>query len=267
MIRSYFLMALFPILEVLLFIEGILVFDARPILGIVLVILAGLAMSFSLHITYHYHVHFRRKSKMYDRLIDFIYSILLGLPFNFYYLLHTNHHVYDNEIDDFTTTITRENGKIKGKNIFGYAFFWFRSNREPLEMMQLGVKEDYFSEQRIHKSKIELVVILLFEIVLAVLSWKLLLLYFALVYFGWLFISLHNYGQHLPNKKGIDIGNSYYNKLYNFIFVNNGLHYEHHKFPLEKYWDLKEEKDTNLNNKSPHVIDGFRYLISERRFK
>jgi len=264
MMKSYFFMALFPILEVFLFVNGVILLENAPVLGVLSVVGAGLAMSFSLHITYHYHVHFRRKSKVLDRLIDFGYSILTGLPFNFYYLLHTNHHVYDNEIEDFTTTIIRKDGKIRGKNIFMYAFFWFKSNRKPLEMMQLGIKEDYFSKERMQKSKIELLVILLFEIMLGVLNWKLLLLYFALVYFGWLFISLHNYGQHLPNKKGIDIGNSYYNKLYNFIFVNNGLHYEHHKFPVKKYWDLEEEKEKNLNNKLPHIVDGFRYLMSRR---
>lgn len=264
MIRSYFFMALFPILEIALFIQGFLIFDSHPVLGVLSVVGAGLAMSFSLHITYHYHVHFRRKSKIIDRLIDFVYSILTGLPFNFYYLLHTNHHVYDNETEDFTTTIKRENGEIIAKNIFYYGFFWFKSNRKPLEMMEKGIKEGYFSKKRRYKSKIELLMILLFEIVIGIFSWKLLLLYFALVYFGWLFISLHNYGQHLPNKKGIDIGNSYYNKLYNFVFVNNGLHYEHHKFPIKKYWNLKEEKTKNLNNKSPHVVDGFRFLIEER---
>jgi len=262
--RSYFLMALFPILEIFLFLNAYLLLPINPILGVLSILGAGLFMNFSLHITYHYHVHFRRKSKVFDRLIDFAYSILTGLPFNFYYLLHTNHHVYDNETADFTTTITRKEGKIKGKNIFMYAFFWFKSNRKPLEMMQLGIKEKYFTEIRLKKSKVELLVILIFEIIVGVLNWKLLLLYFVLVYFGWLFISLHNYGQHLPNKKGIDIGNSYYNKLYNFIFVNNGLHFEHHKFPLKKYWDLKEEKDQNLNNKSPHVIDGFRYVLTEK---
>jgi len=261
--RSYFLMTLFPLAEIALFVEAFLLLEQHLVWSILLVMAAGLMMSFSLHITYHYHVHFRRKSKAFDRLIDFGYSILTGLPFNFYYLLHTNHHVYDNEVDDFTTTIRRENGNIVAKNILSYGLFWFKSNRKPLEMMNSGIAKGYFSAERRDKSKIELLVVLLFEIAFGVFSWKLLLLYFALVYFGWMFISLHNYGQHLPSKEGIDIGNSYYAKWYNFIFVNNGLHYEHHKFPVAKYWDLVEEKDTNRNNKMPHVLDGFRFMITE----
>jgi fatty acid desaturase len=254
-------MTLFPILEVILFIEGFFIFDKSPIYAILLIMASGIAMCFSLHITYHYHVHFKLKSKFENRLIDFLYSILTGLPFHFYYLLHTNHHVYDNEVEDFTTTIKRNNGNIIAKNIFTYSLFWFRGSRKPIQMMKSGIKENYFTEDMRAKTKIELLVILLFEVLLGVYCWKLLLLYFALVYFGWMFISLHNYGQHLPNKTGIDIGNSFYNKLYNYIFVNNGLHYEHHKFPREVYWKLKHEKDKNMNNKLPHLLDGFRFLL------
>lgn len=261
--RSLFFMTLFPLVEIGLFINALLLVNQHLLWSILSVFFAGLMMSFSLHITYHYHVHFRRKNKIFDRLIDVWYSILTGIPFNFYYLLHTNHHVYNNEIQDFTTTINREDEKIKAKNILAYGLFWFKANRKPVEMMELGISEGYFSKERRDKSKIELLFILAFEIALAVVNWKLLFLYFVLVYFGWMFISLHNYGQHLPSKEGIDIGNSYYKKGYNFIFVNNGLHYEHHKFPLAKYWNLKEEKDKNRNNKMPHVLDGFRFMIQE----
>lgn len=261
MIRSIIFMALFPLLEMSLFIKGYFVIDESPVLALVFVFLAGVAMCFSLHITYHAHVHFKTKSKFINRIIDFLYSILTGLPFHFYYLLHTNHHVYDNEVEDYTTTIKRENGKIVAKNILLYTIFWFKGSRRPMQMMKLGINEGYFTEEQRKKTRIEFLVIVLFEVLLGFFHWQLLVLYFALIYFGWLFISLHNYGQHLPNKKGIDIGNSYYNRLYNFIFVNNGLHYEHHKYPVKVYWELEQEKDKNLNNKLPHLLDGFRFLL------
>ena len=261
MIRSLIFMVLFPVLEVILFVKGYLLLSENLFQAIVLVVISGLAMCFSLHISYHAHVHFRVKNKLVNRIIDFLYSLLTGLPFHFYYLLHTNHHVYDNEVGDFTTTIKREKNKIIAKNILLYSMFWFRGSRRPRQMMKLGIKEGYFTEKQRQKAKVEFLVIILFEVLLALYSWKLLLFYFALIYFGWMFISLHNYGQHLPNKSGIDIGNSYYNKLYNFIFVNNGLHYEHHKYPRKVYWELEEEKDKNLNNKLPHLLDGFRFLI------
>ncbi len=237
--------------------------DKNPYLALILVIVSALALSFSLHITYHYHVHFKTKTKALDRFIDFLYSILTGLPFHFYYLLHINHHVYNNEIGDFTSTITRNDGNIQNKNIFTYGLFWFKASRKPREMMQSGINEKYFSEELRKKTKYELLVIILFEILIGIYSWKLLLMYFALIYFGWMFISFHNYGQHLPIKQGIDIGNSYYNAFYNYIFVNNGLHYEHHKYPETPYWELANEKDENLNNKLPHLFDGFRFLLNQ----
>lgn len=96
--------------------------------------------------------------------------------------------------------------------------------------------------------RLELVSNSLVFIVLGYFSLKWLIGYFMMVYLGWVLIALHNYGQHLPIIYGTQKANSYLSGFYNWLFVNNGLHEEHHEEPSKSYWELQP------NPKTPHSI-------------
>ena len=95
-------------------------------------------------------------------------------------------------------------------------------------------------KSRTHIQKLSIFLIL---VVLTFIGIKSLILYIMLVYFGWAFTSLHNYGQHPPIKD--EQVCTYANKFYNTLFFNNGLHWEHHK----KFWlswnQLKLDKNSS----------------------
>ena len=106
------------------------------------VILAALFLSFSLHITYHYHVHFKRRSALANRLIDLAITVLAGLPFHYYQMLHWNHHKYDNALGDFASTWKDVGGRPVARNLLPYALLWpFRRDLGLREQVAIASRE------------------------------------------------------------------------------------------------------------------------------
>ncbi len=101
---------------------------------------------------------------------------------------------------------------------------------------------------------------LAFIVGLFYMDWRYAVLFGIMFYLGWSMIALHNYGQHLPTEKH-QIAYSYYGKYYNWLFMNNGLHYEHHIHPGARYWDLKVDRQPERTNKQSHLLDGFRFAL------
>ena len=91
--------------------------------------------------------------------------------------------------------------------------------------------------------------LLSFYIVLGALDWRILGLYIVQTYLGWAFITLHNYGQHLPLADKEAYATSYQNQLYNKLFCNNGIHYEHHDQPKLAWHELFP------NPHAPKIVD------------
>ncbi|HFB99405.1 MAG TPA: hypothetical protein ENJ53_01240, partial [Phaeodactylibacter sp.] len=201
------------------------------------IFLAALSMSFSLHITYHHHVHHSTGWRWLDRFFDFLITLFLGLPFHFYKLQHINHHQFDNKLGDITSTYIQKNGQRVARKIIPYIFLWILDGWRIEKYKQQAMANGYFSVAENRKMKMEVVLNLIFIIGLFYWDWRAGCLFGAMFYLGWSMIALHNYGQHLPTPKH-QIAFSYYGKLYNAIFMNNGLHYEHHLRPSLSYWDL-----------------------------
>jgi fatty acid desaturase len=179
-------------------------------------------------------------------------TLFLGLPFDGYRVHHFNHHTYANDLNDFSTTWFEKNGKKRGFTPCQYTFGWLRqlsrSIREPNPFDE-SLGDVTKIKARIEPQKITL---FLFCILLAFIGLKAFILYFMLVYFGWAFSALHNYGQHPPITK--EPVCTYANKSYNSLFFNNGLHWEHHDKPWLSWNQLELDKDSQLIS-HPHLIE------------
>ncbi len=252
----------YPVLQIFFFAGAMFFGTAHWVVLILFVFMAAIFMSLSLHISFHHHVHHQPKNKLLKRLIDFIITINLGLPFHFYRLQHLNHHKYNNEVGDMTSTYEEVDNITNPKPFFKYVFLWFLNPEKLQTHIRNAIVEGYFSEMDHRKMIQESFINLLVLIVLFYFYWVYALLYGVMFYLGWSFIALHNYGQHLPTEKH-QMAFSYYGKLYNRLFMNNGLHYEHHIYPQVGYWDLKVEKDIMRTNKYPHPVDGILFKNEE----
>lgn len=245
----------FPLFQFLFLVLAFYLVDTNLILSLFLVFGASVFLNFSLHISYHYHVHFKSRYKMANFLIEIAASLLMGIPFHYYQMSHLNHHKYDNKLGDFTSTWKQENGNPIAKSFFIYCFLWPLAGEIRLKkQIELAKSEGYFNRRKELKMKLEWLFIFAFIVFLFYLNVLYGFAYIMMVYTGWSMIAMHNFGQHLPEKYGELKANSYYNKLYNFLFINNGLHLEHHEKPGLKYWELNSENKGKIEH--PHLVEG-----------
>jgi len=190
----------------------------------------------------------------------------MGLPFHYYEMSHWNHHKHNNNLQDFTSTWKIKGDLIFPKNAITYSLFWpFSSSTSLMEQIKIGKKEGYCTPHRMQLMGIELITNSIFFIFLGYISWIALLGYSVMIYIGWALIALHNYGQHLPQFYDTPKANSYTGAIYNWLFVNNGLHEEHHEEPFKSYWELTAQPQTEHSNiPNPHL---FQALLKSKKQK
>lgn len=232
-------MCIVPFLEGLFFVSACTA--GNLLVSLLLLLLAGLFLSYSIHIFFHECVHTRNCFPVWFNIAG---SIFLGLPFDGYRVHHYNHHTYSNSLEDFSTTWRVKGGHSNkvGFSVLSYALGW------PRQLMRAMKAPNPFSEElgdsRVVKGRIPIQknAIAGFIILLLFIHWQSALLYIALIYIGWTISALHNFGQH-PPLSGDPIG-SYSNWLYNRLFFNNGLHSEHHKYPALPWHELEPDSDS-----------------------
>lgn len=252
----------YPFLQAFFLILSLYFVKTNMMYAGVSIILAALFMSFSLHITYHHHVHHKPKAKGLNYGLDYIISMLLGMPFHFYKLQHLNHHKHNNEIGDMTSTYQKSGNEVKAKPFFSYVLFWFLNTGDFNAYKEQAIIDGYFTKKDNSKMAIEGGFNLVVISSLFIMDWRYGILFGVMFYLGWSMIALHNYGQHLPTKQH-QVAYSYYGKLYNFFFMNNGLHYEHHLYPQLSYWELKKDSQPERTNKWSHLLDGIRFIFKK----
>jgi fatty acid desaturase len=263
-IKYKIILAIYPMIEIILFGLACYTLKTNVFYAILLTILSALFLSFSLHITSHFHVHHKPISQVQTRILDYFYTLILGMSFHFYQVQHYIHHKYDNKIGDFTSTFEIKDDKKNSRSLFSYAFFWFLGFVKIKQL--LGLAESYgFYNEKIKKkinqeSFLNLIVILL----LIYLNFGLVFLYLLLIYFGWVFIAIHNFGQHLPETVQSVNVYSFYGKWYYFLFFFIGLHFEHHHNPSVYYWDLVENKQEERINRWAHLLDPIRFIMKNK---
>lgn len=172
------------------------------------------------------------KSKQLNGFFSVLNSIAIGLPQSSYRLHHLNHHRFNNqpENDESSTWKYGKNGKEE--SIFTYSFIGLLRTDVITLIRQAGTKSNLVYG--------ELIVLMLFISVLALLNSKLVILYLipSLVG-GQIFALWENYCEHHradPYDRLRD-SVSCYAPFYNWIWFNNGYHQEHHLRP-QVHWTM-----------------------------
>jgi predicted RND superfamily exporter protein/fatty acid desaturase len=244
----------FPVLQLMAML-GLWMLPLAGFAQLALVCLAAFLLNWNLHVSVHHLVHHPPKHKGIRNLCYLFASLLLGLPFHYYQLIHRNHHFFNNEPGDFTSTWKLQDDKLKQRPFWSYVLFWWVPTVPLRKQIETAKAAGWLSQKGARFLRLELLLLLLFYgLLFLIVGWKV-LLYALLVYLGWVLISAQNYGQHLPTDPEIQT-TSIHKKWYNYLTLNNGLHHEHHQKPQLSY-DLLE-KDQNLKAiEQPHLTAGF----------
>jgi fatty acid desaturase len=193
------------------------------------IVLAAIAMAYSLHIVFHEVVHRRFFRHPVTKLLsESAITALLGMPFNEYRQSHWRHHRYTNLLQDSTSTWKLTPAGPKPRNCFVYIFVWPLLAPGSLRALLDEARDGLQSRETINRVMSELVLVGLIHLFLFFYSMPLWLIYSSTVYLGWAGIAAVNYIQHPPVEYGSGYTTSFYSPTYNVIFYNNGLHFEHH---------------------------------------
>ena len=241
-------LGIFPLLEMGFFAASVVAVESSVAWAAAFMVMGAVSLSFSIHIFFHECVHSRAR---YPAWFNWAATSLMGLPFDGYRIHHYNHHAFENGPRDFSSTWRYAVARRHPYSAFAYALGWPRQLAAgvncKLPFGDTPTAADKI-KQRIPAQKIALVVTLLAALAC---GWQSLMLYIGMIYLGWVFTSLHNYGQHLPvAATGVT---TYASPLYNALFFNNGLHWEHHASPGLPWQGLAvNERSHRIGY--PHII-------------
>jgi fatty acid desaturase len=187
---------------------------------------------------------------------SFLLSLTIGFSQAMYHFVHMRHHSGNMDRPDaagHTTdylSIYKHGKDGKPENVWSYTFLsYFRD--DPKEILA-RMAERRGADAR--QARIEMAGVALFYFAMAVLDWRFVVVMLPFNYLGQCLSSLNGYYEHFgadPDKP-IAWGVSTYHKLYNWTWMNNGYHAEHHYRP-KMHWtkmpglhrDIAEEQKRN----------------------
>ncbi len=180
-----------------------------------------------------------------NRLFGVLETLCIGMPHQLYHHYHLNHHAGDNDAKgpDGTTrdwsSIYRYGKGDAPEAFWRYCLFsFFRVEVAPV--LRVCIRH---GRAHVLQTIAETVVLAAFWLTVLVVNWK----YFAFFYLpsfflGWVLSYAEGYLEHYGCQPGNPFANSVssYNRLYNFLWFNNGYHQEHHWDPKMHWTRMKE---------------------------
>jgi fatty acid desaturase len=178
-----------------------------------------------------------------NRAFSVLLSVTIGFSQAMYHYVHLWHHVgnMDRPGPDGNTidylSIYRYGKDGRAENPWAYTFkSYFRD--DPGELLRrIGVKHP----EDVRFAKIELAIVAVFYAALLWVDWRAVLALVPFYYFGQSLSSLNGFYEHFgadPDRP-IAWGVSTYNRLYNWTWMNNGYHAEHHYRPKVHWTQMK----------------------------
>lgn len=246
---------------------------ANAILGLIY----SLSISWNINGVSHNFIHNAYfKSFVLNRAFSLLESVTMGFSQTMYDYVHRQHHIGNND------RLNKDGDTVDWISIYRHG-----KNGEPEHPVKYALLS-YFRDdpQRIYglirKHSRWLAYFAVFEVVLVVvliallflLNWQTGLFFIFFYYLGHSFTAMNGYYEHLganPDKP-IAWGVSCYNRLYNFIWFNNGYHAEHHYRPKQHWMAMKELHERIRDQQAEagvHVIAwphqfGFMELLTNR---
>lgn len=246
---------------------------------------AALCLCMTLHVTAHEVLH-RHLGGRWHSGLGFLLTLLLGISYRYYRIHHYNHHRHDNGTRDFSCTWKVQESQWLPRNFWTYGLLWPLGMLKLPKQIQQSLREGLITPAEVGFFAIESLFGIVASFTLATLMphgmvW--LAEYTFMVYWGWVFISWHNYGQHLPIQVGaplasvskpidikqlmphpeaganahVNLVTSFPNALYNNWTHDNGLHAEHHAHPNTPTHLLHREA-LGLEIGAPHLWTALR---------
>lgn len=199
------------------------------------------------------------KSDLLNRCYMVLNSINIGLPQVHYYHEHLQHHRYGNDRQDqagqtkdpTSTFACGQNGQHE--NVFAYCVLGlFRTDL-------LHSFDEIRKRGGARQLHLELAACFVALTIYLLLSWQyFVLLFIPTFYFGWVLEHLENYYEHFGGTPENRYANStsYYGRIYNALFCNEGYHQEHHLRP-NVHWTERPQTRRELQeglDKADRVI-------------
>ncbi len=183
-------------------------------------------------------------SKWLNTAFSYLLSVAIGFSQTMYTFVHMRHHSGNadrpgadgNTIDYLSIYKHGKDGKPE--NVWKYTFLSFFRD-DPKEILD-GIAEKRPEHAR--QAKRELAAMALFYACLGILNWKFIVFLLPFYYLGHCLSYLNGYYEHFgadPDKP-IAWGVSTYHKLYNWTWMNNGYHAEHHYRPKQHWTKMRE---------------------------
>jgi fatty acid desaturase len=180
-----------------------------------------------------------------NRAYSVLETLALGVPHILYHHYHMNHHFGDNDAKGPDGT-TKDWSSIYryGKGDAPEAFWkyclvsFFRVEVGPVVRTVAR-----HGRGKLVQCGVETVVLGAFWVAMAWVNWRYFVcFYLPSYYLGWVLSYAEGYLEHFGAQPGNPFANSVssYNRLYNFLWFNNGYHQEHHWDP-KKHWTRMRE--------------------------
>ncbi|WP_413988547.1 fatty acid desaturase family protein [Labrys okinawensis] len=205
----------------------------------------SLSISWNINSISHNFIHnpyFR--SERLNAAFSLILSLTLGFSQAMYHFVHMRHHSGNMDRPDEKghtldyLSIYKHGRDGEPENVWRYTFLsYFRD--DPAEILRaMAARRPGEARQ----ARMELAVMIGFYLVLAVIDWRFVACMLPFNYLGQCLSSLNGYYEHFGGDpdKPLAWGVSTYEKLYNWTWMNNGYHAEHHYRPKVHWTKMPE---------------------------
>ncbi len=211
-------------------------------------LLYSISISWAINSTSHNFIHnpFFKWEPL-NRFFSFLFSLSIGFSQEFYKHVHLRHHVGNmDRIGPNGTTIDPlsiyRHGK-DGKPESPWTYTFFSYFRDDIGECYTRVKAKWPHLARWIKAEIATVVVI--YLVCLIYDWRAFLILVPFYYLGHSLSSLNGYYEHYKGNPDQPIawGVSTYNKVYNWTWLYNGFHAEHHYRPKVHWTKMVELRD------------------------
>ena len=203
-------------------------------------LLYAVSVSWSINSISHNFIHnayFR--SGALNAAFSMMLSLTVGFSQAMYHFVHMRHHSGNSDRPDADgdtvdyLSIYRHGKDGQPENVWSYTFLSFFRD-DPQEILQ-RMRARHVGQAR--QARVELACLVAFIAMLALVDWRFVLFIVPFNYLGQSLSSLNGYYEHFGGDPETPLawGVSTYEKLYNWTWMNNGYHAEHHYRPKE-HW-------------------------------
>jgi len=215
---------------------------------IILGFIYSISLSWNINSVSHNFLHNKYfNSRALNYAFSWVESMAIGFSQVFYTWVHMRHHAGNSDLKDENGTtvdwlsIYRHGENGQPESVWGYTFKSFF--RDDMGDLYNSIKAN--NKFKANFGMFEVASFAAMVLIGFYFDWEAILFFVPFYYLGNALSSLNGYYEHLGANPKLPIawGVSSYNKLYNWIWLNNGYHAEHHYRPKHHWMKMKELRE------------------------